>query len=250
MYGDPRQLTDVGVLRPGGIGGLVIVIGFVLWALCFLAHPFVRGLAFYNGIVDEIWTMQKFFVIIGMVLLLLEDQTRRLRDEAMHDALTGLPNRRLFNDRLVQAIERSRRSGRSTAVFAVDLDNFKYINDTYGHGSGDGVLIRAAQVLKSKIRSSDTLARCGGDEFSLIVNDLTRAVDCERIAGVLRSAITGVEPPPGFVGEMSGSVGYALFPDDVSDMTELCELADVRMYKDKRTARVGPSSGNRATARM
>ncbi len=224
-------------VRPGGIGGLVIVAGFVLWALCFLSHPFVRDNSFLNEITSRIWTMQKFFVIVGMVLVLLEEQTRRLESEAMHDALTGLPNRRLFNDRLAQAIERARRTGRSTAVFVVDLDNFKMINDTHGHASGDEVLVRVGQVLKGKIRSSDTLSRSGGDEFNLIVNDLTRAVDCERIATVLRSAVETVAVPPGFGGKLTGSVGYALFPDDVSDATELCELADVRMYKDKRTRR-------------
>jgi diguanylate cyclase (GGDEF)-like protein len=222
-------------VRRDGVGGVVIVTGFVVWAFCFLAHPFVRDKPMSNGIVETVWTMQKFFVIIGMVLVLLEEQTRRLQDEAMHDALTGLPNRRLFNDRLVQAIERARRTGRSAAVFVVDLDNFKAINDTQGHSSGDDVLASAAQVLKSKIRSSDTLARCGGDEFNVIVNDLTRAFDCERIAAVLRSAVSTVEVPPGFPGPLTGSVGYALFPDDVSDADELCELADVRMYKDKRT---------------
>jgi diguanylate cyclase (GGDEF)-like protein len=222
-------------IRRGGIGGLVIVTGFIVWALCFLTHPFVRNLPFYNDLTEQLWTMQKFVVIIGMLLLLLEDQTRRLQDEAMHDPLTGLPNRRLFDDRLVQALSRARRTGLSAAVFALDLDNFKQINDTHGHRSGDLVLIRAGQVLKSKIRSSDTIARCGGDEFNVIVNDLTRPSDCERIAEALRAAVAAVELPIGARFPLRGSVGYAVFPDDVAEPGELCELADIRMYKDKRT---------------
>jgi diguanylate cyclase (GGDEF)-like protein len=222
-------------VRRGGIGGIVIVIGFVVWAGCFLAHPVVRDLTFYNAIVSEVWTMQKFFVTIGMLLVLLEDQTTRLEKEAMHDPLTGLPNRRLFDDRLVQALERARRTGKSAAVFVVDLNDFKLVNDTLGHRTGDLVLMRTGTFLKSKIRGSDTLARCGGDEFNVIVNDLTRAEDCERIAEALRGAVAAVDVPVGAKIPLSASVGYAVFPDDVSDPGELCELADVRMYKDKRT---------------
>ena len=222
-------------IRRDGIGGLVIVTGFVVWALCFLTHPFVRDLPFYNDLNQQLWTMQKFLVIIGMLLVLLENQSRRLESEAMHDALTGLPNRRLFDDRLVQALSRARRSGLSAAVFVVDLNNFKHVNDTHGHHAGDLVLIRAGQVLKSKIRSSDTVARCGGDEFNVIVTDLTRPSDCERIAETLRTAITAVELSSGARFSLDASVGYAVFPADAADATELCELADIRMYKDKRT---------------
>jgi diguanylate cyclase (GGDEF)-like protein len=224
-------------VRRGRIGGLIIVTGFVVWALCFLAHPFVRGVPFYFDLDEQLWTMQKFFVIIGMFLVLLEEQTRRLEEEAMHDPLTGLPNRRLFDDRLLQAMSRAQRTGLSSAVFVVDLDNFKTINDTLGHRTGDVVLARAAEVLRTKIRSSDTLARCGGDEFSVIVNDLARPSDCEVIAEILRNAVASVEMPPTVKGPLRGSIGYAIYPDDVSSAAELCELADVRMYKDKRTNR-------------
>jgi len=223
----------------GRIGGLIIVSGFVVWALCFLAHPFVRALPFYFDIDEQLWTMQKFFVIIGMLLVLLEEQTRRLEDEAMHDPLTDLPNRRLFNDRLLHAISRADRTGLSAAVFVIDLDNFKVVNDTFGHRAGDLVLARAGQILKSKIRSSDTLARCGGDEFNVIVSDLARAGDCDRIAAALRAAVGSVDLPVGATATLTASVGYALYPDDVTDADELCELADVRMYKDKRVNRSG-----------
>jgi diguanylate cyclase (GGDEF)-like protein len=221
-------------VRRGDIGGIVIISGFIVWAACFFAHPTARDLPFWNQLVSDVWTMQKFFVIIGMMLVLLEDQTRRLADEALHDPLTGLPNRRLFDDRLQQAIERTRRTGRSTAVFIIDLDSFKQINDTHGHRTGDIVLTRAANMLKARLRSVDTLARCGGDEFSVIVNDIPRPGDCETIVETLRSAISSVDLPGGSVAPLRASVGYALFPDDVAEAEELCELADIRMYKDKR----------------
>jgi diguanylate cyclase (GGDEF)-like protein len=223
-------------VRRDGLGGVIIVAGFVIWAVCFLVHPYVRDLPALNDLNEQLWTMQKFLVIIGMLLVLLEDQTRRLETEAMRDPLTGLPNRRLFDDRLVQSLSRARRTGLSAAVFAIDLDNFKQINDTHGHRTGDLVLIRVGNVLKSKIRGADTLARCGGDEFNVIVNDLNRASDCERIAESLRGALSSVELPNGARFPLSASVGYAVFPDDVTDASELCELADVRMYKDKRTS--------------
>jgi diguanylate cyclase (GGDEF)-like protein len=221
-------------VRRDGLGGFIIVAGFVAWAMCFLAHPYVRDMPALNSLNEQLWTMQKFLVIVGMLLVLLEDQTRRLEGEAMRDPLTGLPNRRLFDDRLLQALSRARRTGMSAAVFAIDLDNFKQINDLHGHRTGDLVLIRVGGMLKSRIRGADTLARSGGDEFNVIVNDLSRAVDCDRIAESLRSSLTAIELPGGLRYPLSASVGYAIFPDDAADPAALCELADARMYDDKR----------------
>ncbi len=224
------------------IGTWVIAGAFVLWAACFLAYPSVQGDAFRAGMVEQIWNLQKFFAVIGMLLVLLEEETQRRRDEAMHDALTGLPNRRLFEDRLEQAIERSRRSGLSAAVFAVDLNGFKAINDTLGHHIGDVVLMRVADRLKRSIRGADTVARCGGDEFLVIVNDLARAESCAHIAQTLRTGIEAV-PIPGYdqAGPkpllLGGSIGYALYPEDAPDEAALCRLADQRMYDDKHGAR-------------
>ena len=234
-------------VQPNGIGGLMIVSGFCVWALCFFAHAFVRRYPEWDAVNAQIWTMQKFFVIIGMVLVLLEEQTRRLQLEAIHDALTGLPNRRLFDDRLAQALGIARRSRRRGAVFVVDLDKFKQINDEYGHRSGDLVLIRAGEKLKSRIRATDTIARAGGDEFNIIVTDLQRPDDCRRIAEGLRNGMAEVEMPEGVTHQLSGSIGYAIFPDDGIDAEELCDLADVRMYKDKRRTGL---SGVRAVAEV
>ena len=218
-------------LRRGQIGGVVIVAGFTIWAMCFFLHPMVRSSSVYGGLVDEVWNMQKFLVILGMVLTLLEGETERRKGEAMHDVLTGLPNRRLFGDRLAQALERSLRSGRSTALFLIDLDNFKQVNDTLGHKAGDLVLQAAAQQLQSKVRSSDTLARCGGDEFCVIVNELTRREDCDRIALALAAALGQIAVPGG---ALSGSIGYAVFPQDAADGDALFATADSHMYQSKR----------------
>jgi diguanylate cyclase (GGDEF)-like protein len=226
-------LSFRGLVTRDRVGGVVIVAGFCIWAMCFFLHPLARGTE-WNGVVSQVWDMQKFFVILGMVLVLLEEQTRRRQDEAMHDPLTSLPNRRLFDDRLTQALERSRRTGLNTALFALDLNGFKDVNDTHGHQTGDMVLIQMANALRSKVRGSDTLARRGGDEFSVIVNDLARREDCERIADALRAAIEGVRLPEGGPAQLTVSIGYALFPEDAQAAVSLCEAADAHMYGRKR----------------
>jgi diguanylate cyclase (GGDEF)-like protein len=223
-------------VRRDGIGGLVIVSGFVFWALCLLLHPAVRGSGGLEDILGQVWNMQKFFVIIGMLLVLLEDQTRLREDEAMHDSLTGLPNRRLFDDRLAQALERSRRMGTNTVLFALDLDGFKQINDLHGHRGGDRVLQLAATRLREKIRGSDTLARCGGDEFCVIVSDVVRSEDCRIIAENLRAAVAAVAVDSGGRYKLGCSVGYAQFPKDAADAATLYEIADSAMYRDKALA--------------
>jgi diguanylate cyclase (GGDEF)-like protein len=193
----------------------------------------VRSMPGYEETLAQIWNMQKFFVIIGMLLVLLEDQTRRREDEAMHDSLTGLPNRRLFDDRLGQALERSRRMGTSAVLFALDLNGFKEVNDLFGHQHGDKVLQLAAAGLREKIRGSDTLARCGGDEFCVIVSDVARLEDCNLIASNLRLAVAAIGADSGGRYQLSCSVGFARFPEDASDALALYDLADTQMYRDK-----------------
>jgi diguanylate cyclase (GGDEF)-like protein len=220
--------------RPGTIGSWVIMVAFVIWSMCFLVYPVAAYRSSLDALIQQVWNMQKFFVVIGMLLVLLEDETQQRLDEAMHDALTGLPNRRLFEDRLELAIQRSKRSGVRSAVFAIDLNGFKSVNDTHGHRMGDLVLTGVAAKLKRSVRGADTVARCGGDEFLVIVNDLSRPESCSRIAQTLRTAIEAAEIPrlPGV--KISGSIGFAVFPDEAAHAETLCQLADARMYEDKR----------------
>jgi diguanylate cyclase (GGDEF)-like protein len=122
-----------------------------------------------------------------------------------------------------------------TAVFIIDLNGFKGVNDTYGHAMGDVLLKRVADRLKRKVRGADTVARCGGDEFNVVVNDLARPENCHRIADALRAAIEAVNlPAPASHVRLRGSVGWAVFPDDAAHGADLCQLADMRMYEDKR----------------
>ena len=215
------------------MGGLVIVTGFVIWAGCFALHPSLRSDPVLAPVLADVWDMQKFFVTIGMLLVLLEEQTERSQEQALHDPLTGLPNRRLFDDRLAHALERTRRFSTPLGLFVIDLNGFKEVNDSCGHAEGDQVLKQTALELKARIRSSDTLARLGGDEFCVIMADVGEA-DCGKVAQLLRDAVARVVTPPECPAQLSASIGYALYPKDCTSADALRNLADARMYEEKR----------------
>ena len=153
---------------------------------------------------------------------------------AYYDVLTGLPNRRLLSDRLHQAIARTRRSGNSMAVCYLDLDDFKPINDRYGHEIGDQVLVIMADNLKGTLRTEDTLARLGGDEFVLLLTDLS---DAEEIPVVLDRVLATVNVPIQALGStvtLSASIGVAIFGSGDVDPDTMLRQADQAMYQAKR----------------
>ncbi len=153
--------------------------------------------------------------------------------QAQHDALTGLPNRTLFEERLRQAIGLCRRTDRRFALFWVDLDRFKLINDTLGHHVGDELLYQVACRLRSSFRGTDTVARLGGDEFAIILTEIEDLNDLDRIAEKL---ISRMEQPMRIQEHelvVTGSVGIACFPDHADDMSSLLRAADVAMYEAK-----------------
>ncbi|MGE5547783.1 MAG: diguanylate cyclase domain-containing protein [Solirubrobacterales bacterium] len=165
-----------------------------------------------------------------------EDRIRRL---AHHDSLTGLPNRNLLNDRMNHAVARVRRNGGRMAVLYVDLDRFKPINDTLGHEAGDWVLREVSRRLTACIRSSDTVARVGGDEFVVVVEEIGRSTEAELVA---RKIIDVLGRPIDFNGHqclIGASIGAAVFPEDGESMDEVCKAADVAMYRVKRAGRNG-----------
>jgi diguanylate cyclase (GGDEF)-like protein/PAS domain S-box-containing protein len=164
----------------------------------------------------------------------LSDQ---LTFQARHDGLTQLPNRAMFNDRLEQTLATSARSGRPGAVLVVDVDRFKHINDTYGHLAGDQLLCEVAARLGRDLRKSDTLARMGGDEFALILADLSNAADAEMVA---KSLIEEFAIPTSLNGReifVSVSLGLAVFPRNGTDPVTLLKNADLAMYRAKETGR-------------
>jgi diguanylate cyclase (GGDEF)-like protein/PAS domain S-box-containing protein len=156
---------------------------------------------------------------------------------AFHDALTGLPNRRLFHDRLLQALALGQRKQSSVALMLLDLDHFKKINDTLGHDAGDEVLVIVAERLTRSIRKTDTLARMGGDEFALIAVDLAHPEDVGRLAEALQEALRVPVQVKGRELYLSTSVGITVFPDDSRDADCLVKNADIALYRAKDRGR-------------
>jgi diguanylate cyclase (GGDEF)-like protein/PAS domain S-box-containing protein len=156
---------------------------------------------------------------------------------AHHDALTGLPNRLLLADRMQLALERSVREEKKLAVYAIDIDHFKVVNDTYGHLAGDACLKAVATRLNSKIRSIDTLARLGGEEFLAVVGGLSKLADAERIARDLLQLFETPLQLPEFEVAMTVSIGVAIFPEDGHNAETLYKRADEALYEAKRNGR-------------
>ena len=162
---------------------------------------------------------------------------RELSHRAQHDALTGLPNRQLLEERLEQSLQMCRVEDRRAAVLTIDVDHFKLINDTYGHLVGDECLKEVAARLKSKIRKVDTIARTGGEEFTAVVSGLNKATDAEKVAASLMRVFEApVELQFGALG-VTVSIGVAVYPDDATDATTLRRLSDEAMYRAKRAGR-------------
>lgn len=230
--------------RRATAGALITVLGFLAWANVFTIGPAM--LAFFPGFhaESEVWNLPKYVVAVGMILLLLEDQIEHNKYLALHDELTGLPNRRLFQDRLANALERARRTGSQAALLLVDLDHFKQVNDTVGHHIGDELLKHVSRLFLARVRRSDTVARTGGDEFSVVLEEPISRTDAMLVARTLTQLL---EPPillKGNTLHIGASVGLAVFPEDAADAEALCIAADLRMYASKRAAR---SRGEPAT---
>jgi diguanylate cyclase (GGDEF)-like protein len=167
----------------------------------------------------------------------LEAANRQLRHLATHDALTGLPNRILLDDRLAQAVAHADRDGQQFAVLVLDLDRFKLINDSFGHRAGDELLNEVAQRLSALVRSIDTVARVGGDEFVLIVGPASEREEAEQVG---RRAITTLQAPVRISGidvHISPSIGIAFYPADATTAETLIARADAAMYCAKQRGR-------------
>jgi diguanylate cyclase (GGDEF)-like protein/PAS domain S-box-containing protein len=179
----------------------------------------------------------------GKMIGVSQDITERKRQEdeirflAYHDTLTGLPNRRLLDDRMRQAVYLAQRRDARVAALLVDLDDFKQVNDALGHRAGDAVLREVAQRLSACMRKSDTLARQGGDEFVALLPDLQRESDCQFVAEKLLRALEPEFRVEGRVFRIGASIGISIYPSDAGDGETLLRNADVAMYRAKQRGR-------------
>ena len=201
-----------------------------------LERPFVR-----IGERDEVFALRAMPLPDQCMGLALEDVTKRarlaesLRHKALHDHLTGLPNRARFNERLDNALSRAQVHGGRTGLLMVDLDRFKDVNDTLGHEYGDRLLIELARRLSMKLRNCDTIARLGGDEFAILVTD---ADDDDATTTVAQRLVELCEEPfqiDEFRLQVGASVGAAVAPDDAQDADSLMRHADAAMYQAKES---------------
>jgi diguanylate cyclase (GGDEF)-like protein len=161
----------------------------------------------------------------------------RMAHFAQHDALTDLPNRLLFHDRVLQAMTSARRHEKMLSILFVDLDKFKYINDSLGHAIGDQVLQAVALRLLSCVRKSDTVSRRGGDEFVILLSELSQGPDADVCSAKILSAIG----EPCFINHnalyLTASIGVATYPKDGADLETLLKHADAAMYEAKQERR-------------
>jgi diguanylate cyclase (GGDEF)-like protein len=160
-----------------------------------------------------------------------------LREVALHDALTGLPNRLLFEERLNHGLIQAKRHGWKLAVLFMDIDNFKNINDSYGHDLGDKVLLTVADRLQAATREEDTVSRWGGDEFMCLLSEVKEEADVTRLAELIVKRISKAFKFKGTVLSIKVSIGIAIYPADGETADILFKNADTAMYKAKGTER-------------
>lgn len=188
--------------------------------------------------VTENGKVSRFIGLFSDISVMKQTQ-EQLYEMAHYDSLTGLPNRRYFLDRLKESLERARRTRESLALMFVDLDGFKLVNDNLGHRAGDQLLVEMAHRLKQRTRESDTVARMGGDEFTVILTNVITSHAIVRVARKILGRVGEAVTLDGTEVFLSSSIGIAVFPDDGSDVESLLQAADTALYKAKDLGKNG-----------
>lgn len=185
-----------------------------------------------------LWVLRFFgwitALIFGSLITSLSLSRKLNRDLAFYDHLTNLPNRRLLEDRMLQVMAYSKRYTASFGLFYLDLDDFKNVNDIYGHKVGDGLLIEASKRMLSSVRATDTVARVGGDEFIILVNDIHEESEMLNIRLQLEKNLFGAANINGINVVINASIGSSVYPEDDDSIDGLLKLADERMYAAKK----------------
>jgi diguanylate cyclase (GGDEF)-like protein/PAS domain S-box-containing protein len=194
----------------------------------------------YTGDVRYSETDQRLLQFVSAQVAAAIERKRseeRLQQMAQFDELTGLPNRALFEDRLHMALAKAQRDDDRLALLYLDLDNFKPVNDTYGHAVGDLLLREVGKRLCACVRRSDTVGRIGGDEFVILLNSIGQATDAERIAEKMRAALAEPYALADHTVFVSSSIGIAVYPEHGTTQRELALNADAAMYRAKNAGR-------------
>jgi diguanylate cyclase (GGDEF)-like protein len=226
LYWDHAERTSPGVFTA--------VSGLALWGLLYPVDKILLDHSLSSALWVAACQFPSYIVAYGMILTIIEQHVSRTEMLAMHDPLTGLPNRRLFEDRLQQVLASSSNTGTMLACLVIDVDNFKTTNDTLGHGVGDGLLQAVATRLSWHIHAGDTLARTGGDEFAVVLTRLQSLEHLRFTVGAMMSATSA----PIVVGEhtinVGLSIGIAINDEGSLDADGLRHRADEAMYEAKR----------------
>jgi diguanylate cyclase (GGDEF)-like protein/PAS domain S-box-containing protein len=235
--GDPDEQPPVATGSPSDQGGRERVDGAPRLRAP-VGDP-ERPLAYIEIFRDSPMTPEEEQFIEGVSGIVLSATVRfgaedAIRHQAMHDPLTGLPNRALFNDRLEHALGRRARNPGYVAVMIVDLDGFKNVNDSLGHLAGDALLIAVAERFEAHLRGFDTIARLGGDEFAILFDELEAADQAGRVAQRVLDALVNPLPLPGREVAIGASVGIALTDQTDTKADRLLADADAAMYRAKR----------------
>ncbi len=245
VRGDPgiRFYAGMPLVMPGGeVVGTLCVIDSRPRRLGATAREALAVLA--RSVTDELELRQRVGELEEEVARRHEAEAR-IMQLATRDALTGLPNRAALMDRLHQGVRAAQRSGNLLAVLFLDLDRFKWINDTLGHDLGDALLQEMALRLSRAVRECDTVARLGGDEFAIVLGDLWQVADAEAVAAKIVDVITRPLEVRGHALRVGGSVGVAVYPFQAHDEESLLRHADLAMYH----AKAPPASSSCTTSR-
>ena len=184
------------------------------------------------------WVLIVVAIIIFLIMYLASRKIMSvIWQKANFDSITGLPNRRLFVDRFLKSIQLSKRDSFSSALLYIDLDRFKEINDSLGHDVGDKLLVETANRLSLLVRESDSVSRIGGDEFSIILNELKDPIKIDNLAVSIISSLNNPFYIEGNTLFISASIGIAVYPDDGKDISSLLKSADQALYKSKNDGR-------------
>ena len=215
-------------------GVLATAVGLALWGLEFPAIAAIRHFDPTLHLDYGLMQLPRYLVMAGSLLTLLEEYLQRTERMAMHDHLTDLPNRRLFEERFAAALAEAQRDTTTIACLVIDVDGFKAINDTLGHDVGDGLLTAVATRLAWHMGPRDILARTGGDEFTAMLGGVTDEHHLRFVASAMMSAASVPVAVQGHSIDVRISVGIALSPDDADDIESLLKAADQAMYRAKR----------------